>query len=70
MSRGMIDGTVRDVKRAEHILSLLMEIVKPGSIVRVSTNIIRVDKRGCEQYPTGQHRPGEVRNHPISGESL
>lgn len=50
MSKGYIDGTVRDRKYAEAILSRLLPQIDEASVVRVSSTQVRVDRTAIRPY--------------------
>lgn len=60
MSKGIVDHTVKNKAAGEAILFLLLDVVKPGSFIRVSSKTIRVDKSACSEYPTVKSAQEEV----------
>lgn len=66
MSSGVVDGSVVDRQKGAEILSLLLETVREGSFVRVSTNMIRVDKELESGHTKVDSDTGEGRILPVA----
>lgn len=65
MSKGYVDGSVRDRVRGAAVLSLMLEVVRPGSVVIVSSLKVTVDKSRCAEYTQEDSEQGQVT--PLNG---
>ncbi len=60
MSTGIVDGTVQDRERGEHLLSLLLARAVQGSVIRISSKKVTVDKSRCRKYNTSETAEGKA----------
>lgn len=60
MSKGKIDGDVRDQELGQEILSLMLAVVSEGSHVRVGRKLVKVDKKPKLRYTRKASQQGKV----------
>lgn len=60
MPTGRVDNSVKDKRRGEKILSLMLEVVPEGSFVRVSSRLVKVDTPDKRMYGVAEGDEGEV----------